>query len=181
MLLDDLTVTVLSIQFFVETARIISMSYTNGCGLFVRDKIRPVIESAINLIVSIAMTNVFGIAGVFIGTIISHLCTVFWREPYLLHKYEFKKSMKEYWICYGLSAFIAAFLCILFSLLFTLLPSVHNLGEWILKALRPQYIKAMSTSLAAVPSVGVTPSVNPTVAIAEPASKRLVSTGSPSA
>ena len=135
MLLDDLTVTVLSIQFFVETARIISMSYTNGCGLFVRDKIRPVIESAINLIVSIAMTNVFGIAGVFIGTIISHLCTVFWREPYLLHKYEFKKSMKEYWICYGLSAFIAAFLCILFSLLFTLLPSVHNLGEWILKAL----------------------------------------------
>ena len=43
--------------------------------------------------------------------------------------------MKEYWICYGLSAFIAAFLCILFSLLFTLLPSMHNLGEWILKAL----------------------------------------------
>lgn len=46
---------------------------------------------------------------------------------------------------------------------------------------RPQYIKTINTSLAAAPRVGVTPSVKPTVAIAEPASNKLVSTGSPSA
>ena len=115
MLLDSLTVMVLCIQFFMETARIISMSYTNGCGLFIRDKIRPVIEAAINLIVSIIMTNLLGIAGVFVGTIASHLCTVFWREPYLLYRYEFGKTMQEYWIYYAFSALSTIILCAFFS------------------------------------------------------------------
>lgn len=115
MLLDSLTVMVLCIQFFMETARIISMSYTNGCGLFIRDKIRPVIEAVINLIVSIIMANLLGTAGVFVGTIVSHLCTVFWREPYLLYRYEFGKTMQEYWIYYAFSALSTIILCAFFS------------------------------------------------------------------
>ena len=136
MLLDKLTIMVLSVQFFVETARIISMSYTNGCGLFVRDKIRPVIESMINLIVSIGMTKLLGIAGVFIGTVVSHICTVFWREPYLLHKYEFEKNMQEYWIYYTATALFTIFLCIFFSQSFALFFSeIHSFWKWTLKAI----------------------------------------------
>lgn len=136
MLLNDFTVIVLSIQFFVETARIISMSYTNGCGLFVRDKIRPIIEAVINLIISIAMTKLFGIAGVFIGTIVSHLCTVFWREPYLLYKYEFRKNMQEYWVYYMWTASVTFFLCVFFSqLCIRFIPEIHSFGMWILKAI----------------------------------------------
>lgn len=136
MLLDKLTVTVLCIQFFVETARIISMSYTNGCGLFVKDKIRPIIEATINLIVSIVMTKLFGIAGVFIGTIVSHLCTVFWREPYLLYKYEFDKGMKEYWKYYFVSAASTIVICVAFSQLFVIyFPEINSFIEWFLKAM----------------------------------------------
>ena len=134
MLLDSLTVTVLCIQFFMETARIISMSYTNGCGLFIRDKIRPVIEAAINLIISIIMTNLLGIAGVFIGTIVSHLCTVFWREPYLLYRYEFGKSMQEYWIYYVLSSLSTIILCAFFSWLSACcFPPIYSLTGCFLK------------------------------------------------
>lgn len=136
MLLGKLTVIVLCIQFFVETARIISMSYTNGCGLFVRDKIRPIIEAIINLIVSIAITKIFGIAGVFIGTIVSHLFTVFWREPYLLYRYEFNKSMKEYWKYYSISALSTMVACVIFSKLFVMyFPEIHSFIGWFLKAM----------------------------------------------
>jgi O-antigen/teichoic acid export membrane protein len=97
MLLDTMTVVVLCVQFYLTTVRFISTSFIDGCGLFVRDKIRPLIEAFINVVVSIVFVRLIGIAGVFVGTIISHLCTVFWREPYLLFKYEFKRSSKEYW------------------------------------------------------------------------------------
>ena len=137
MLLDELTVTVLCIQFFMETARIISLSYTNGCGLFVRDKIRPLIEAAINLVVSVVMANLLGVAGVFIGTIASHCCTVFWREPYLLYKYEFKKSIKEYWEYYGTAAILTLIMSFLIrkSMTNMVLLRVDNLLMWIFKAI----------------------------------------------
>lgn len=137
MLLDELTVTVLCIQFFMETARIISLSYTNGCGLFVRDKIRPLIEAAINLVVSVVMANLLGVAGVFIGTIASHCCTVFWREPYLLYKYEFKKSIKEYWEYYGTAAILTLMMSFLIrkSMTNMVLLRVDNLLMWIFKAI----------------------------------------------
>ena len=134
MLLDDFTVIVLCIQFFVENVRTISSSYINACGLFIKDKIRPLIEATINLIVSIIMVNKYGIAGVFIGTIVSHLCTVFWREPYLLYKYEFKRSMKEYWLYYCLSLLITLFLCVLTKKIFVNF-EVTSFIIWVLKAI----------------------------------------------
>ena len=136
MLLSMLTVSTLSIQFFVETSRIISQSYTNGCGLFVKDKIRPLIEASINIIVSVIMVKEIGIAGVFIGTIISHLLTVSWREPYLLYKYEFKRSIAKYWVCY-IKAFIGTVIfCSVYSLVFNLLDfKVTNFVIWLIKAL----------------------------------------------
>ena len=70
---------------------------TSASGLFVKDVIRPYIEAGLNLVTSIIAVQYLGIAGVFVGTIISCLLTVTWREPYLLFKYEFKKSMVPYW------------------------------------------------------------------------------------
>ena len=62
--------------------------------LFVKDKIRPLIEAGINLVVSIIAVQKIGLAGVFLGTIISRVCTTMWREPYLVFKYIFKTFKK---------------------------------------------------------------------------------------
>lgn len=101
MLLDKVTVGVICVQFYFSATRKVTTSYVDACGLFVKDRWRPLIESAINLIVSIILAVRIGIAGVFIGTIISHLCTVFWREPYILYRYAFQKKMTEYWKMFG--------------------------------------------------------------------------------
>lgn len=97
MQLNRFFVLVITIQLYFEMTRKITNSYTNASGLFVKDKMRPIIESIINLILSIFFIQIAGLAGVIIGTIISHCCTVLWREPLILYKYEFGISTKVYW------------------------------------------------------------------------------------
>lgn len=89
-LLSRFTVIVLCAQFYIKACQSISNAFINGAGLFARDRIRPLIESALNLLISIILAKEIGIAGVFIGTCISSLATCFWREPYLLYKHVFQ-------------------------------------------------------------------------------------------
>ncbi len=103
-----------ALAFYIGNGRLINDSFISGCGLFVRDKLRPLIEAGINLVVSIILAQFIGIVGILIGTIIGQLCTVYWREPYLLYKYEFKKSQGEYWklhIRFLLLTFVIGFVC----------------------------------------------------------------------
>lgn len=136
MLLDQFVVMVLCIQFFLQLNRKITTSYIDGCGLFVKDKFRPLIEAALNLGVSIVLTKYIGVAGVFLGTIISCLATVFWREPFILFKHEFKKSTKDYWIMYiEFSALTVAFSVIFDALKDYLITFETTIGGWVLQAI----------------------------------------------
>ena len=96
-LFDKFTLIMLCLQFYIIISRQINISYTNGCGLFVRDRYRPIIEAVLNLLLSIVGVKLWGIVGVFIGTVVSSVVTVFWREPYILFKEEFGESVWEYW------------------------------------------------------------------------------------
>lgn len=99
-LLDDATTIIICIQLFTTLSRASNGSFINAAGLFIKDKIRPLIEAFINLVLSIILAKLIGIAGVFLGTIISTVLTVCWRDPYILYKYSFKKNVFEYWIMY---------------------------------------------------------------------------------
>lgn len=111
MLFSNIFVVAICIQFYIETNRIIQGSFTSGCGMYAKDYFRPLIESFVNLISSIWLVKKIGVSGVVIGTIISHMLTVFWREPYILHRYVFLKKMNYYWTMYGLFTLITVGLC----------------------------------------------------------------------
>lgn len=111
LLLDKLAVIAQCVYFFLALNRIINGVFINSFGLFVKDKIRPLIEALVNVFVSIALVQIIGISGVFFGTALSFLVTIFWREPYLLHKHVFKNSMKNYWIRYAQFALLTFVLC----------------------------------------------------------------------
>lgn len=100
MILGEATVLVLCVQFFLDTGRIVTDSFVHGCGLFVKDRVRPFIEAAINLTVSIVLAMRYGVAGVFGGTIISFVLTAFWRAPLLLHRHVFGQGLRSYWRSY---------------------------------------------------------------------------------
>ncbi|WP_419169415.1 lipopolysaccharide biosynthesis protein [Negativibacillus massiliensis] len=113
MLLSRITVICLGLKFYMTLTRQVNMAYITASGLFVKDIYRPFIEASINLIVSIYYVNKLGIAGVFLGTIISALCTVIWREPYLIFKHNLK--VKPYRYIFMQISFLAAtvFMCLI--------------------------------------------------------------------
>ena len=133
MVLDRLTVIALSIEFFISSLRVISTSYTNASGLFVRDKARPLIEAVLNLVISSFLAKKIGIAGVFFGTAISSLLTVIWREPYLLYKYEFRSSSRKYWTYFFSFALVTLVMTLGFVYINTVLPIANGIVAWTIK------------------------------------------------
>ena len=77
-------VIVICTQFYIAATRNARTAFIDASGLFVKDRVRPLIEAVINLLVSIILVKRIGIAGVFVGTCVSQLLTCYWREFYLL-------------------------------------------------------------------------------------------------
>lgn len=86
------TVLVIVLNAFFDGIRFASYTYRTTLGLFVKGKYVPLIESVINIIVSIILCKIFGLLGIILGTIIARALTVVWFDPYLIYKYEFKKN-----------------------------------------------------------------------------------------
>lgn len=128
-LLSSAVVAVVCLQHYLQTSRLAVNSFIYSAGLFMRDKIRPLIESAINLVVSIILAKQYGIIGVFIGTCVSGLLTYVWREPYLLFKLYLRRSSRGYWWIQIRWLILTVALCAVMQWLFSLLPG--GLG-WLL-------------------------------------------------
>lgn len=94
------TVIVLVVNFFVYGMRRPAMAYREATGNYRKDWYSPIIEAVINILVSIVMAKYIGLAGVFIGTIISSLCTNFWLEPLVICKKSLTINLKQYFLMY---------------------------------------------------------------------------------
>ena len=133
LLLDPLTVTLLCVMFFMQQTRTVPGAYMTATGLFVRDRARPVIEAALNLGISILALHWLGVAGIFVGTIVSCLLTVFWRVPWLLYHHSFHKSTRDYWLLYAEYALLTLAAAFLTSRIKAALPFAGpSLLVWIL-------------------------------------------------
>lgn len=68
-------------------------------GVFRQAWYRPLLGIIINIVVSVSLVQVWGIAGVILGTIASYVLTNFLIEPALIYKYTFKgyKPVTDYY------------------------------------------------------------------------------------
>lgn len=96
LILEKNVVIFITISLNITLSNIINTSFINSSGLFVKDKIRTILEAGLNLVISVILAKKIGITGVIIGTIISNLLTSWWRVPYLAYKYIFERSCIEY-------------------------------------------------------------------------------------
>lgn len=90
-------VAIVCINFYIVGIRKIPLVFKESMGLLWQDRFKPLIESAINLVVSVIAVYRFGAAGVFAGTFISMVTTSLWVEPYVLFKHGLKRSWNEFW------------------------------------------------------------------------------------
>ncbi len=91
-----LTVYLMVIYFFLPRLTTMTYTYREAAGLWWEDRFRPLVATAVNLIVNIILVQIIGMNGVIISTLI---CTIFINVPwgsYILFKKYFNKPLQEY-------------------------------------------------------------------------------------
>lgn len=105
----------LSVSFFINGLRNPGYIYRTTLGLFEKGKFTPYIGAITNIIFSILLCKFCGVTGIFVATSIAQLVSYSWIDPYLIHKYEFKTSVKKY-LKKFLTYFLAFIICTIITL-----------------------------------------------------------------
>ena len=110
--LDNIVVLFMVVNFYFSGIIAGIDMIKEATGQFLVDKYVPLIQSVINLIVSIVLAHYIGLLGVILGTTISYITVSLWNRPYIAYKYIFKSSTK-YFIIQQIKYIITVVLTIL--------------------------------------------------------------------
>lgn len=120
-IIDNWSVLLMCIYFYMQNIFIPVTCYRENYGLFKKVKYYLLFAAVINIACSILFTKLIGLPGVFLGTIVCRLFTIDILEPPYLYKEVFKTSSRDYYlrilvytligvvgaaICYGLCSLI---------------------------------------------------------------------------
>jgi O-antigen/teichoic acid export membrane protein len=97
-LLDNRTVFVISLNWYIFGMMNSIWNFRSSMGLFVYGKYRPAISAIINIVVSIFLAKNMGLFGVLLGTTLTRIVTNVWFDPLIVYKYGFNKSAKNYYM-----------------------------------------------------------------------------------
>jgi len=86
----------LCLSFYFTGMTSASLLFRDSLGLFWADRFKPVVETFLNLGLSILLTLRFGMIGTFIGTILATLLTGQWIEPMLLYRRVLHAPLRRY-------------------------------------------------------------------------------------
>lgn len=112
-LLSMLIVVLFCIYFYSMRIGDIVAVYRQATGIWWEDMMRPVAESAVNLILNIVVVRYFGMVGVLISTIVSIVFINIPWAAYILHKYYFKKSVMGYYKHIVINAMVVFFVMLM--------------------------------------------------------------------
>lgn len=133
-LMEESLLLILMVLFFERGMRNSITTVKTTSGIFHEDRFAPLSQAIINLIFSILLVQKMGIAGVFIGTLVSALAVPFWTTPYLVYKKVFKKPVRHYFIQYTFFTLIGLGTYLLTNFICSFIPA-ENLINLVLRAL----------------------------------------------
>ena len=107
--LGDGVAIALSIRFFVEGYMNTISVFRSTLGLFAYGQVLPLVAATVNVILSIALSYNWGVAGVLIATPISRLLVQAWYNPLLIHRRGFHKSVVPFYARYALRVLLLTF------------------------------------------------------------------------
>lgn len=93
--LPQVTVTLLVMDFYLKGGRTVLLNFKIASGLFEQDRYLPLIQGAVNLVVSIGLVLKIGVTGVYVGTLVSGVLANLIR-PGIIYRVCFGKSAGAY-------------------------------------------------------------------------------------
>lgn len=133
-IVSTIVVVSLILHVYVNGMQFAGYTYRLTSGLFEKMKANSLIAALVNIVLSIILGKIMGLAGIFFATSITRLLTTTWVDVYLVNKYELDGSNKKYWyhyVKYTIAIIAITFVCRI-STRFII---VSNYGWWILKAM----------------------------------------------
>jgi len=100
-LFSENIVFVLCLNFYINGLRNAALTFRDSMGLFWYDRYKSILEAGMNIVLSLLLVRYMGTVGVFLGTTLSMGLTSFLVEPYVLYKYGFKSSCRDYFLRQG--------------------------------------------------------------------------------
>lgn len=96
MLVDKATIVLLCVNYYFAGLRVPLGNIKSAAGIYEQDWWCPIVQSVINIVVSVVGAIIWGLKGVYVGTLVSSLVPNLVR-PYMVYKYVFFTSSKEYY------------------------------------------------------------------------------------
>lgn len=87
----------LSINLYLQLFRSVTNSFKEAAGIFHQDRFVPLIESLVNIVLSIVFLHYFGLTGVIIGTICSNLVLHLFSYPRYVYTKLFERNYANYY------------------------------------------------------------------------------------
>ena len=138
--LDYLTVIAIVISFYITGLRVAPATIKSASGMYDIDKFTPLIQSGVNLVVSIILVQYIGILGVVLGTIISSIVLPSWQRPYIVYKYILNKPFQIYISNYIKGFFILFISSITALIINSFLPAFSTVLLFIVKSIITGFI-----------------------------------------
>ncbi|MFR7935583.1 MAG: lipopolysaccharide biosynthesis protein [Clostridium perfringens] len=134
-LLSKEIVIVVILNYYLTGMRVSVSTIKGAAGLYDDDKYIPIIQSVINLVISLVLVKKIGLMGVFVGTLISSVVLPCWYRPMLIYKKIFKESQIKYFVKYFKYLFIVVINVLVTSTLINLTCSTLNIFTFIIMVL----------------------------------------------
>lgn len=116
------TMVLMVLYFFLPKISCLTFTFREAAGLWWEDRFRPLVATAVNLVLNIALVKVIGMDGVIISTLVCTVCiNIPWGTSILFKKY-FERSPKEFFMQIGFYTLITAIVGTLTYLVCMLLP-----------------------------------------------------------
>ena len=90
---------IIVLNFYITGMRVPLGTIKSAAGIYSQDKYIPLIQSLVNIIVSIILAKSIGVIGVLIGTLVSSVIPTI-NRPHIVYKYVFEKKSYKYYIIY---------------------------------------------------------------------------------
>lgn len=95
------TVLLLAVLYYIQGMRRAVLTFREALGLYWYDRYKPIFQSLVNVLLSLAWAPRYGVSGVIFATIVSLITTCFLVEPYFLYKIGFAAPLWTYYAGYA--------------------------------------------------------------------------------
>lgn len=95
-ILPNVILMVLVFNYYQKSMRNCYIAFKDAAGIYYEDRYVPILESVINIVTSIIFLKLFGLVGVFLGTVFSGFVLHFYSYPRFVYKKIFKRTYRQY-------------------------------------------------------------------------------------